>query len=204
MPKASIATSVVTRMLARPGKDLCECTAIRPRSGTWLGFYRTALRCWALSGGAQSPCCETASAASSASTSSSAVARVAVEDVPQVRDLVVGVDLLGRLGAGVPEDVLDLGELGAAIEHHAGLGVAEIVGGGVDADRRGVPLDDVPDALRREAPASAAGAGLLAAPEVVAQEQRRRGGPRGPPGRRGSRRAPGRRRRRRAPCCPCR
>src|SRR5688500_14430835 len=93
--------------------------------------------------------------------------RVAVEDVAQMRDLVVGVDLLGGLGAGVAQDVLDLGELRAAVEHDAGLGVAKIVGRGVDANGLGVSLHDVPDALWGEAPASAARPGLATTAEVV-------------------------------------
>src|SRR4051794_19635025 len=45
---------------------------------------------------------------------------VAVERLAQAAGLVVGVDPLGGLRAGVPQDVLDLGEIGAAIEQQAG------------------------------------------------------------------------------------
>src|SRR5439155_12036819 len=54
----------------------------------------------------------------------------AVEGLSQVRDLVVGVDALGGLRRGVTEDVLDLGQLGTAIEHHAGFGMPKVMGGG--------------------------------------------------------------------------
>src|SRR5689334_22232887 len=63
---------------------------------------------------------------------------VALEDVSQVRHLVVGVDLLGRLRTRVPQDVLDLRELRAAIEHDARLCVSEVMGRRLDADRSGV------------------------------------------------------------------
>src|SRR5215218_9000072 len=90
-----------------------------------------------------------------------------------MRDLIVGVDLLGRLGTGVPKDVLHLGELSAAIEHHAGLGVAEVVSGGLYSDGCRVPLDDLPDALWRQPPATATRPRQPPTPEIVAEEQTR-------------------------------
>src|SRR5260370_10262943 len=95
--------------------------------------------------------------------------------------LIVGVDALGRVGGGVAEDVLDFGQAGAAIEQHAGLGVAEVVGGGRYAHAAGVALDGRPDRLGPEPPALAAVAGRLAAAGVGAPGTRAPRGAAPPP-----------------------
>ena len=51
----------------------------------------------------------------------------AIEGLAQVLLRVRGVDPLRRLGRGVAQDVLDLGELGAVVQHHPRLQVAQVV-----------------------------------------------------------------------------
>src|SRR5437667_12381077 len=71
------------------------------------------------------------------------------------------------------QNVLDFRQAGAAIEQHAGLGVAEVMRGGRYAHEARVALDRRPDRLRPEAPLLAAVAGRFAAAVVVTQKQRR-------------------------------
>src|SRR5687768_12793252 len=96
---------------------------------------------------------------------------VPVECLAQVLLGVLGVDLLGRVRRGVPENVLHLGELGAGVEQHTRLQVAQVVRGDLHPGQRPVLLDDQPHRLGRKAPPLAAEPGLSTA-VVVADEER--------------------------------
>src|SRR5215467_269356 len=87
--------------------------------------------------------------------------------------LVVRVDALGRLWRGVPEDVLYLGQVRAAIEQHARLGVAKVVRRRRHAYRARVALDDAPHRLRRQPPLLTAVPGAASTMVVMPQEDRR-------------------------------